>query len=559
MQVRDLSKLQIRSEVLSLLQQIPNLSVLRSKDESGIEDLKLITDNKSVCEILLKEFVKADVDKKEIIAFLLTEMNEVEYIKESLWSYIKNPSFSDELKEIATNILRVLGEVINTDQLVDYLENPDEIIDKETKKLLTAAIANPEAQIDFLDFLFSLKTEEQIQLIESLKEDYPGDELANILVPALQSGQNSNEVQQLIIKILGETRSYTPVRTLKNIFENSKDLKLTSLAKKSLNMLKLSGIDVDNHRKIHERMMLACEGSKPFKAFSTLVDSIGNQGLIFSRISDKDFINMFSVVINDEEGIVDCFGFSNITEAEFDKIIERFATSSTVVEVSPNYAKFILTRAEEINLSKTKNLPYEYTAWKLQMNDVKSEKHESMLSTSKKAVDLDYLYSFSIFNNWFFDEDESEEAKNFLDSFYTYTLKNKDLLETNPDKLFLKLEQLIMENFNEIFAPEKISLYQSRILENCDLYNILGENEIAEELLILAANLKERNISNDKFLKNILKKSVFEMFLRKLNSSKEQKTKSLFKFGQKKIKQSEDKPCGKDLEKILELMKKKWS
>ena len=59
----------------------------------------------------------------------------------------------------------------------------EELINKETKQLLDTAIMNPEAQIDFMDFMSAISDEDKIILIKSLEEDYANDALANILIP----------------------------------------------------------------------------------------------------------------------------------------------------------------------------------------------------------------------------------------------------------------------------------------------------------------------------------------------------------------------------------------
>ena len=62
--------------------------------------------------------------------------------------------------------------------------------------------------------LFSLKTSEQLQLISSLKDDFKGDELANILSPCLRINLDIN-LKSEIINILANSASYLAVKPLK--------------------------------------------------------------------------------------------------------------------------------------------------------------------------------------------------------------------------------------------------------------------------------------------------------------------------------------------------------
>ncbi|MFA6989121.1 MAG: hypothetical protein WC197_03530, partial [Candidatus Gastranaerophilaceae bacterium] len=369
MQKKEHSKLQIRAEVLSILQQYSSENDVKpSKQKQDIETLKAIKERVFVVEVLLKEFLKSSDDKRSQISFFLSNIVVLEDVEEILWDFLKNPKISDRIKEDIIPILRNLGAKINTDELLNYLENPDELIDKETQNLLETAKLNPEAQIDFLDFLFALKPEEQIQLINSLKDDYPGDDLANIFTPALRSDLDFS-VQKTIIEILGKTKSYLAVEPLLYLNENAEDENIKKLVKKNLSMLKLSGINLKDTDKMHLREMEICKIYNIYEAYASLPDGTGSQGLILGRIKDNK-IYMFSTVINDKEGIVDCFGFSDISKDEFHKIIGRFTQNAVVIKVPPEYCKTKLEKAESINKSNKISVSYEYLCWKIYISDI---------------------------------------------------------------------------------------------------------------------------------------------------------------------------------------------
>ena len=68
-------------------------------------------------------------------------------------------------------------------------------------------------------------------------------------------------------------------------------------------------------------------------AYISLPDGKGNVGLIVGRKSnDKDSISMFSVVLNNVNGIIDCFGFNSITQQEYSKIVKRQSPPSPKVK-----------------------------------------------------------------------------------------------------------------------------------------------------------------------------------------------------------------------------------
>ena len=173
-----MNKLQIKAEILATL---VALSTAPMPNPSLITDLKKIEDEKTIIDILIKELINADEQKSLLICWLLTELIDKDTLNDELWNVIKSPDYSDHIKMVAFNMLKDLGNKIDYDVISEYFEKFNELINNETKELLETAIMNPEAQIDFMDFLNALSDSDKILLIKSLDEDYANDALANIL------------------------------------------------------------------------------------------------------------------------------------------------------------------------------------------------------------------------------------------------------------------------------------------------------------------------------------------------------------------------------------------
>ena len=71
--------------------------------------------------------------------------------------------------------------------------------------------------IRFFDFLFSLPEQEQLYLINSLESDYSGENIVNILVPALETNP-SDTLKEALIKALGESKNEGAVSILNEIY-----------------------------------------------------------------------------------------------------------------------------------------------------------------------------------------------------------------------------------------------------------------------------------------------------------------------------------------------------
>ena len=488
------SKLQIRARLLSAITDLMNPSNHSAQSAMEVIDsLRDIEDKTSILEILVKELKKENPEERcQVIFCLLHELTDQNETETALLAELASPVLSDKIKSQIINILRAFGNHLNYDDYLKYLDNPEEIIDADTTRLLTSAIINPEAQIDFLDFINALPLREGKMLLESLNNDYDGDNLANILSPLIIS-KPCSELAFEAINSIGSSKSELALRTLNYVIENVNDLKVKAHAQKSINVLRLSGIKEDNTDQFYREIL---SKSPVYKCFCNLPDGHGNIGIIFSRKNDQDLIQMFSAVINDIDGIVDCFGFNEITDGEFERITSKFFSNDKIIEISAEFCKFLLTNAEKTTRLMFDEIPYEYAAWRTITFDIPYR--EFNLEENAKKIELNdflirKLYEKGYFEKWFFDKNEHFCA--FLEKFVQ-----------NQQKYFS--EPLPTD---EIFTNELKKTLDYRLRLMSYLVRLEGYEIDADILYSLANNLEYLV----KFYENILKRSIYEHFLNK--------------------------------------------
>ena len=521
MTLRDLSKLQIRAEVMSILQQLSSLDEMsKEQQDNYLNKFRSIKDIDYVVEILVKELARSDYQKGQIISLFIQELGDLESLKDILWSYIKSPISSDELKDLSGVILKSLGDQTDPEEFLNYLDDPKAIVDKETQKLLEVASVNPEAQIDFLDFLFSLPESEQINLVSSLKEDYSSEYLVNIAAPALEA-KPPLKLEEELIKILGETRSALAIPVLNDVLKYSKNEIIKKHAQKSLNMLKLSGVNV-NQENLCQAVSPITKTSEIYECHTSIVDGLGNQGFIISRIKPNQDILMLNVVINDVHGILDCFGFYGISKQDFSRIIEKFQEKSTRFLVSSEYCKLRLEKAEKIN--KENNLPisYEYAAWKSLLSDVTALEN-NFETLSKKWVSKDLiletaiLYKFPDFQYWFFEEEDHFLINETLPVLIKEISEKKEYFIKNKNELRTWLESNIDKLSSQIFNDEIKNIYKNRLLDLTYLLHsqdlILFRN-IAASLAWCIAPENNFDVKTVPFFREMMKRTILEGFVR---------------------------------------------
>lgn len=486
-----MNKIQIKAEILAT---ISALSTSSQPNSSLITDLKMIEDKKTVLDILIKELVNAPEQKALIICWLLTELIDKDTLNDELWNVIKAPEYGDHIKMIAFNMLKDLGNKIDYDVISGYFEQFNELINKETKQLLDTAIMNPEAQIDFMDFLSAISDEDKIVLIKSLEEDYANDALANILIPVFLY-YIGTEVGNVALDILGRSKSQLAYHAL----EHAKKFVSSDMQgriNKALSELKMSGIRVDNTEEFYRNIL---KESKPYKVYVSFPDGHGNMGIVFSRIRANHTLQFLAIVTNPRYGILDSFGFNSMSERDFYKIVDKFYNYQEKYEINAGVAKYLINQAEEGSYTNNEPIPYEYVCWQSILLDIEMEKPNLYVEKRELSQkDIDKLCLSDYVQNWFFDEITSEEFKTFIDKL------SEEYKSNNFD---VDLDKYIADNFDSIFTAKELAYKLITFNIAAYLRMLKGDKELAEIFYSLGSNYA--------FLTNIIRKSIYEYYVGK--------------------------------------------
>ena len=486
-----MNKIQIKVEVLATL---TALATSAQPNSALLTELKLIDDKKTVLEVLIKELINAPEQKALLICWLLTELIDKETLNNELWDVIKSPEYNDHVKMIAFNMLKDLGNKIDYDVISGYFEQFNELINKETKQLLETAIMNPEAQIDFMDFLNAINDSDKIILIKSLEEDYSHDALANILIPVFLYYMDT-EVGNNALEILGRSKSQLAYHALENAKDYAPENLLPKI-NKALSELKMAGIRVDRTEDFYKNIL---KESKPYKTYVSFPDGHGNMAIIFSRIRENKSLQFLAIVINPRYGVLDSFGFNSMTERDFYKIVDKFYNYQERYEIKPGIAKYLLKQAEENSHINNEPIPYEYICWQSILLDVESEKPE--INLEKKELnqkDIDKLCLNEYVQNWFFDEITSEEFKTFIDKLSA---------EFKSNNFSVDLDKFIADNFDSIYTAKELAYKLITFNISAYLRLLKGDKELAQVLFSLGSNYA--------FLTNIIRKSIYEYYVGK--------------------------------------------
>lgn len=544
-EVEQLNKIQLKAEVLTTITRLQTL-----QDASQVDELLYVLDNqtdkKAVLDTLMRELVKTTEQKAYILCFLLHRLCDKEQLENALWNTLKSPTVSDFVKTVVLNILKDLGNKVDYDNLEEYFESPDDVIDADTKQLLHTAIMNPEAQIDFLDFLYSLHDADKKSLVQSLAEDYTEDALANILIPVFLHDPSS-KVGQLALEELGQSKSQLALHALLEAKEYVDEEFLPAI-KRNVSSLKLAGVREDNTLDFYKEVL---SESKPYESYSSYPDGHGNQALIFSREREDETIQIVATVISDKWGIVDCFGFNQISKKEFSRIVERFYGNDLPVFINHTVLKTLLMNAEETVHKHGELMSYEYICWRNLLHDIPTEpvpmqyiledKLEKKTLTKKE---LDKICLAEETQKWFIDTD-------FSVKFYDFTEKlNNNFKKDNYD---IDLDEAIEEDLSKLIDKDEEKIWSKRIMNVAYLKYLANEKNLAG--LFYALYFDED--AKHELFKNIIRKSIYEYYVSiKFKLDETKKTANLFRRNSDY--EDEITITKAQAEKVIEKIEKAW-
>ena len=497
MKAKQLTPFELKAFLLKLLNKINSVDDIKDcLDDFDVLDNQATND--FIAKILFKELVNASVEKIPVICFLLERYVPKNEFISKLWETLKQQKLSNEVKITILNLLRDLDSDWSYETCEEFLEDAESLLDENTKQLLKSAIINPETQIDFMDFLTTLRTQDKITLLNSFVGEYTDDAFANILVPVFVSNPSSPEGKEAL-KLLANTKSQIALHTLEEIQHIATD-ELLQEVKRSLSTLKISGIRVDNTKEFYTQIL---SNSKVKDCYITYPDGHGDCALIFTRITTDNKIRFVSIVINLQNGIKDCFGFFDISEFECNKIIERFLKNESAIKISAETFKTVLYNSEMTTIKNNQNnwqLPYEYVCWKNLLIDIDYDTRsyvqiidELFKNIKLSEFNMTQFYSSEVCTHWFLDINYSQEFQELLKQLSSNDNINV-LLKTSLDKVFNTAEKEDWKNRLYLSAYLKYSI--DKIDETKNIYKLLNTEEILQKLFL-----------------TILQRSVYEYLL----------------------------------------------
>ncbi|MBR6164066.1 hypothetical protein IKQ26_09315 [bacterium] len=539
------NKLQIRAKALSVISELQYMQPAeKCVVKKLIDELKDISDKKTLCEIMINEMIKYEEPFSLLVGTVISEVADNDTIVDIVSIMLQSQKYNDTEKYRAVQLLRGISSELSYESIIENFDNPTEILNSDTAKMLKKALNNPEAQIDFMDFISAISDKDKGLLLNSFSEDFDGDSLANILAPIAYSNF-SEDIIYSALGLMGDSKSSFALSPLKHIVETSEDKDLVQIAKKGLAKLKLAGA---TEEKAHELHLKSLSKSTPDKCYASIPDGRGNQGLIFTRLKNSGNYEFASFVINNREGIIDSFGFYNVAITEISRIVQRFFCGEQEIQVSPGCLKSLLNSAVEKTEKRKAVFPYEFIAWNRRTLDILPLKTtikefvEKNIKPQKLSPEegLEVLADRT-FRTWFFTTSDNNIFNELCNTCFTNENVTLEIIEEEMNRVF-----------DKIWTEEEKELWREKIILTSYLLFTNGREEVAQRLLgIIQDDEVFRNIQY-----SILKRSLHNHIFSLIEFEKElAETTNIFRKNQK----SENKYISSEKLSVLDLaIQKKW-
>ena len=520
----EFNKLQIRAKALSVISELQYMQPAeKCLAKKLIDELKDISDKKSLADIMIAEMIKYEEPFSLILASIISEVVDNDTIIECVTSLISSNKYSDTEKYRAVQLLRGISSELSYENIIEYFDNPTEMLNTDTAKMLKKALNNPEAQIDFMDFLSAISNPDKEILLNTFLDDYEGDSVANILTPIIYS-DFPKEVVEMAVGYLGDSKSSLALEPLQYVVDVYDDANIVQLAKKGLAKLKLAGASEEQVRKI---IKMKLNKSIPDKCFATIPDGCGNQGILFTRLKHSGNFELATFIINSKRGIVESFGFFNVSENEIARIIQRFFRNDVQISVSPEYIRRVVNEAKEKTIKNKGTFPYEFIAWENIIKDIEPMKQsvkdfvrENITPSDLCIGDVYKVLSMNSIKTWFLTAADNSEFNKLCNICF----KDEEItLE--------KIENEMNKAFNQIWNENEKALWIDKVIMSAYLLHVNGYKQEAQDIL----GLTEKEEVFDNIQHFILKRSIHNHIHNLIQVEKElSETTNIFRKQQKK-------------------------
>jgi len=320
-------------------------------------------------------------------------------------------------------------------------------------------------------------------------------------LPLLQymTTQDEPNLSYAATDALGLVAELEAAAILGGVHRNSSNKQLRKRARKSLTRLKSLGLDVDSFLEdTGESFAISHLPSTTPNAWVSTIDGAGNQLVIYSKIVPMEGLYALHAVTNDKLGIVSGTG-GRTSKRQLRHFNTHVSSEDEVelLEVDPEYARYLLTVARKLNTATDTPVPSDYVSLSFLLGDEE---------IAGNPVDIDSLLSA---NGSIGDADDGRKPEAILreNAFALWSLPHeishkyveqiKEIDEgwviTSGDVEEDRIKNLLNSATDFIFSMEERQLYRARLANMAYLLHLQDKPDVARDALQVAEMLGDES------------------------------------------------------------------
>lgn len=472
------TSLKERKEIIKHLKKVEQKRRLTLKELKGIGD-KLSKMGKLKTNIILKSF---DLTKnKEMLrrySFLMGYLKDESFIDPLLERYFTNEKNENHRSAILTILknfdIDVSGLLIN-----DVFDSAGSSFESLCHELLSEAEKNDLIFAYFIEEMFFLDDEyNEIVLKEFLRV---GGKKALPLLEAV-AGSGDEALEKIAIGMIGRFRDKSSADILNRIKYFALNGKTKALAER--NLRKLSFLRIYPEEIIHDKVT----NLKNFTACLGGIDGNGNRGLWIYFKNNRNIGININLLLNEEWGIVDCYGVDSISKREFEMMTGKIKREEHAISIPFDYTVALINDSLTLNLAKAIPFPPEFVIRKKYLDGLLGEHKEYTpvfdgVNLERIKNDRFYLHaSGSIFKL-----QEFQDWVVLNSVIFDYVNIYKKLKKT-PSINKEQIQHLFKKVYEEVIL-DKIILFKKRLMLMAEFYYKFYQRKKTLSMVLLSAAL----------------------------------------------------------------------
>jgi hypothetical protein len=344
------------------------------------------------------------------------------------------------------------------------------------------------------------------------------DEFPKAFPFILQLIQKESDLDAKIINLLALNPTAEVGEIFSNMLKNTKDKNLRRLLKRHLFQMKSRGLEVVIPE-TDESAPLKIANLEPAQptVYISGIDYVGDRLIFLSKSVLRLGVLFFQITLSAQDGIKN-FSVFDLKRKEIKNFLKKISEDGVVrfIEITPEYAYFLIEEAYQINLQKGIPLPEQFNHWKVEMDDLKGAvnepliysciSHDTLHEANLNAVRNQYhsLFELEEFKSWFL---EPRLVWGYLEKLRAI---EESPLILDPLRVEQRRETIFSEAVQKIFDEDLRRIYQRRLEETAYILFRTNREEAAKRALCAAWDLKPQGVSSEKhgFLQKLVHRSI---------------------------------------------------